>query len=84
MRYYKILTDNRPTVIGVGKGGVEITKDEYDHIKAIIDARPSAPDGFAYRLTENLGWELYELPPVEAEEELTEAEALDILLGGAV
>jgi hypothetical protein len=44
---------------------------------------PSAPDGFGYRLTESLEWELYELPIVE-DEELTEAEVLEILLGGAV
>lgn len=64
--------------------GNEITEDEYNRIKAIIDARPEAPAGFAYRLTEKLEWELYELPVVEEEEELTEKEALEILLGGAV
>jgi hypothetical protein len=64
--------------------GKEITKDEYDRIKTIIDARPEAPASFAYRLTETLDWELYELPVVEDEEELTETEALEILLGGTV
>lgn len=59
-----------------------ISKDEYDRIKAIIGGRPEAPEGFAYRLTAELEWALYELPP--ANEELTEAEALEILLGGAV
>ena len=37
MRYYKILTDNRPAVIGIGGGGVEITEAEYSHIKSNID-----------------------------------------------
>lgn len=59
-----------------------ITKEEYDRIKAIIENRPVAPKGFAYRLTADLEWELYELPAVE-DPELTEAEALDIILGGA-
>jgi hypothetical protein len=68
--------------------GKEISAAEYNHIKAIIDKRPTAPDGYGYRLTENLEWELYELPPEEPiEEELTETEekakAYDILTGVA-
>ena len=47
--------------------GEEITEAEYNHIKAIIDNRPTAPDGYGYRLTINLEWELYEIPPVEDE-----------------
>ena len=61
----------------------EISKEEYDRIKAIIDNRPTAPDGFAYRLTAEMEWELYEIP-TDADPELTEAEALEIILGGAV
>lgn len=72
MRYYKILTDNRPTVIGEGEGGIEITEAEYNHIKAIIDNRPSAPNGYGYRLTASLEWELYELPVVEDDEPIEE------------
>ena len=49
----------------------EISKEEYDRIKAIIDNRPTAPDGFAYRLTAELEWELYEMPAEEVEEEAT-------------
>ena len=47
--------------------GKEITEAEYNHIKSIIDNRPTAPEGFDYRLTTELEWELYELPPVEDE-----------------
>lgn len=50
--------------------GKEITEAEYNRIKAIIDNRPTAPNGYGYRLTVDLEWELYELP-VE-EEELAE------------
>ena len=60
----------------------EITETEYNRIKSIVSNRPTAPDGFAYRLTAEMEWELYELD-LEAPE-LTEAEALEILLGGAV
>ena len=54
--------------------GKEITEAEYNHIKTIIDSRPTASDGFGYRLTENLEWELYELPVVEEVEEEPTAE----------
>lgn len=64
--------------------GKEITEAEYNRIKAIIDSRPTAPDGYGYRLTENLEWELYEIPVEDDDPEISEAEALDIILGGAV
>ena len=64
--------------------GKEITESEYNRIKTIIDNRPTAPDGYGYKLTESLEWELYELP-LEEPEELTETEqkalAYDILMG---
>jgi hypothetical protein len=49
----------------------EITEEEYKRILSIIHNRPTAPDGYAYRLTESLDWELYELLPVEGAEEAT-------------
>lgn len=63
----------------------EISKEEYDHIKSIIDNRPIAPNGFAYRLTAELEWELYEVPIEEPEMSETEEKALayDILTGVA-
>lgn len=65
--------------------GVEITAEEYEKIREIIQNRPTAPEGYAYRLTDALEWELYELPEDEEEDpELTDAEALEIILGGAV
>jgi hypothetical protein len=63
--------------------GNEITYSKYVEILELLRNRPSAPDGFGYRLTESLEWELYELPIVE-DEDISEAEALDIILGGAV
>ena len=51
--------------------GKEITEAEYNRIKSIIDNRPTAPDGFTYRLTAELEWELYEMPVEEVEEEAT-------------
>ena len=58
----------------------EITESEYNRIKSIVSNKPTAPDGFAYRLTAEMEWELYELDLEDPE--LTEAEVLDIILGG--
>ena len=86
MKYYKNVVDGylislekRETVTT----GTEITEAEYNYIKSLFADRPTAPDGFGYRLSANLEWELSELPIVE-DEDISEAEALDIILGGAV
>lgn len=52
---------------------------------AIIQKRPSA-DGKGYRLKADLTWEAYDLPPEPEpsdEDELSDTQALNILLGGA-
>lgn len=51
-----------------------ITEAEYNRIKSIIDNRPSAPEGYGYRLTHNLEWELYELPVEEPSEPVPEGD----------
>lgn len=62
----------------------EITETEYNKILGIIRNRPTAPEGYGYRLTESIEWEMYELPPVEVEEdpELSDSEALEIIVNG--
>jgi hypothetical protein len=62
--YYKIITDGYIMVVGTGNGGISITKEEYDFLISHIYNRPEAPEGYGYRLKEDLTWELYELPPV--------------------
>lgn len=84
MRFWKRTIDNYIAAVGIGNLGEEITESEYNDILAVIHSNPIAADGFGYRLKEDLTWELYELSLVEAEEEITDAEALEILLGGAV
>lgn len=67
------------------RDGTEITEAEYNKILSIIRNKPTATDGYDYRLTDALEWELYEAPATEEEdEELTDEQALEILLGGAV
>lgn len=82
MRFYKIVDGAYIVAIGIGKGGEEIAETEYNRMKSVIDARPAASAGFAYRLTEALQWELHELPPGDPDPELSAEEALEIILGG--
>lgn len=85
MRYYKQTSNNYIIAIGTGAGGTEITKAEYDEIMAIIQNRPAA-EGKGYRLKTDLTWGEYDLPPEPEpsdEDELSDTEALNILLGGA-
>ena len=75
----------------------EITAGKYNEILTLLRNRPTAPEGYGYRLTEDLQWELYELPHTEVEEnpysetdeiietDMTEteekAQAYDIIMG---
>lgn len=86
MRYFvQYGKKNHIIAIGTGAGGTEITKVEYDEIMAIIQNRPAA-EGKGYRLKSDLTWEAYDLPPEPEpsdEDELSDTQALNILLGGA-
>lgn len=86
MRYYKLTGSDYLMAIGTGLGGTEITESEYNNILSIIRSRPTPPAGYSYRLKADLTWEQYELPP-EPEpsdtDEITDDEAMAIILGGA-
>ena len=87
MIYYKQLSSDAAYIIavGTGYGGTEITKTEYDSILTAIQSRPSEP-GKGYRLKTDRTWEAYDLPPEPEpsdDDELSDAAALNILLGGA-
>jgi len=86
MRYYKLTESGYLLSIGTGPGGTEITESEYNNILSIIRSRPTPPAGYSYRLKADLTWEQYELPP-EPEpsdtDEITDDEAMAIILGGA-
>lgn len=60
--------------------GEEITQIKYDEILSMLHNRPTAPDGYAYRLTTGLEWELYELPATDGESEVSAEEALAEIL----
>ena len=75
MRYYNITNSVYIISIGTGNGGEEITEQEYAEILAAIRNKPTAREGFDYRLKTDLTWEEYKLPPIEPEP-LTDEEAL--------
>ena len=84
-RYYKQTDDVYILAVGVGVGGMEISAAEYSEILSIIQNRPIA-EGKGYRLKTDLTLEAYDMPPEPEpsdEDELSDAEALNILLGGA-
>lgn len=83
MRFYKIINNGYLIAIGNGSGGTEITAEEYAELLEVIHNKPSAESGYDYRLKADLTWELYELPPIPEDDELTAEEALNIITGGA-
>ena len=84
MRYFKQIENGYLVAIGTGYGGTELTEEEYADLLAHIKARPTPESGYDYRLKEDLTWELYELPPVDNDVEISDSEALGIILGGSV
>lgn len=83
MRHYKQIENESILAIGTGYGGIEITPEEYAQIMAAIQNRPEPPQGYDYRLKTDLTWEQYEIPPIEeSDEEISDSEALAIMLGG--
>lgn len=86
MRYYKQLSDNYILAIGTGPGGTEITETEYNSILSAIQSRPTS-ETQGYHLRTDLTWEAYDLPPEPEpsdEDEISDEEAFNILIGGSV
>ena len=82
LRYYQTVEDGCIVSIGIGPGGEPIGAAVYEDIRARIDAAPTPPEGYGYRLRTDLRWELYPLPePEEEEETLDPARALEMICG---
>ena len=82
-KYYKNIEGDYLVSIGTGTGGEEITEEEYENILAVIRNRPTPETGYDYKLRTDLTWELVEAPVVPDEDkEISDAEALNIILGG--
>ena len=74
--FYKYINDNFIIGVGTGAGGEEISEQEYNSILDKISNRPEAPEGYSYRLTTAMEWELCEVSKIEptTEEEIIESE----------
>lgn len=83
-RFFKNIEDGYLISISTGTGLEEITQDEYEQILSMIRNRPIPEAGYGYRLKADMTWELVELPPEDEDPELSDTEALDIILGGNV
>ena len=84
-RYYKQTDSMYILAVGVGAGGIEISADEYSEILSVIQNRPTA-EGKGYRLKADLTWEEYDpttVPEPSDDDEISNDEAINILLGGA-
>ena len=82
--FYKIVEDSYIVGFGTNGGGEvsAITEDEYNDLTEMFATRPTAPNGYAYMIQNDpREWVLVELQP-DPDPELTDAEALEILLGG--
>lgn len=80
-KYFKNYDGDYIFSIGEGIGDTEITQEEYEHILSVIRSCPAAEPGYMYKLKTDLTWERVEAPPVETDPEISEQEALDILMG---
>lgn len=84
MRYCKITENGYLVAIGTGAGGIEITEEEYNALLTHIRSCPEAPEGYGYRLKENLTWEIYKLPTVPDEEKEISGDELMTMLEGVL
>lgn len=86
MKYCEQASNSYIIVIGTGTGNTKIPKSEYNEIIVAIQNHPQS-DGKGYRLKTDLTWEEYDLPPEPEpsdEDELSNDEALNIILGGTI
>ena len=83
MSKQKVVDNGYITAIGVGLIGEDITDDEYNQILGILQTAPSA-EGKGYRLKTDLTWEEFDIeePVIDDDDELSEEDALAILMGG--
>lgn len=73
--FYKYIDDKFIIGVGTGFGGEKISEQEYNSILDKINNRPEAPEGYSYRLTTAMEWELCEIPKIEpTTEEIIESE----------
>ena len=83
MCYFKMINSGYIVSLATAsRGEGNITEEEYNEILSVIENKPEAPDGYEYKLREDLTWELVELPPMPEPEATPEelAKALEGIL----
>ena len=75
--FYQIIIENgyiSSVVKGVSAENANCTEEEYTRVRNCLTNKPTAPEGFCYRLNENCEWVLCEVPTVDIDaiEEATE------------
>lgn len=83
MRYFKCIESGYLLAVGTGDGYTEITEVEYNEIMSVIRNKPARTETTDYRLKTDLTWEAYPVEPPDPDPEIDEAEAFDIIMGGA-
>ena len=85
IRYFKNIDKEYITNISTNFGKIEISETEYLTILDMVQNRPSQPKGYLAMLKTDLTWKLVELSPDPSDfgDDLSDTEALDIILGGA-
>lgn len=77
MMYRKIIHGGYILGLAMGVIGDEISEEEYNTLTEIFHSMPSAQEGYSYCLTENLEW-----VEVKLADDISDAEAFDIIFGG--
>ena len=69
-------------VAGVSAGNSNCNEAEYMMVRDVLRHRPEAPDGYYFRLRNDLEWELCRVPEISGE--ISDTEALAIILGEVI
>lgn len=73
---------------GINIGGSEITKERFDALEEAHTRIPERQDGKGIRLrADTLEWEIYDLPPeppIDDDTEISDAQAIFVMNGGAL
>lgn len=84
MKRYLYILNGFIVAVGTDPNGTETDEATYNKILQLVREKPPRSDTTDYRLRTDLTWEPYTIEPPETDPDVGDAEALEILLGGAV
>lgn len=67
MKYFKNIENGYIVSVSTVHGQIEITKEEYDEILSIVKNIPQAPEGFEYRIKDDLTLEKCKIELIDEE-----------------